>query len=575
MKNGAKMKQLNCDEIELLIDEHLEGMISLSDKENMDEHTAGCDNCRSYLQKTESLIKNINSLPPEALNLSVQKKNKLWNSVESKIDANKYKKVNPIQTEFNSEESDAKNNFLYRYRYIFSGLAAVLVLGFIIYGVKNLNLNSDRLSQQSTFGLESYWKVSNIQGNSLIGNSTMSSNDSIKEGEWIQTNNDSRAELIVANIGKVIIEPNSKVVFVKGIDGNNRILVEYGTINTVMNPNSRSFFVEMPTAVATDNGGSYTMTVDSTGDGLVYVRSGKVEIASPNRDAIIPAGSLVLTKKDIGVGTPFAENSSAKFKNALFNYDFGICNDACVKTLLNNAKMSDAVTLVNLIPNVNKEYSDQVYSKLAAFVAPPKTVSADSIPYINEEELNQWIDKIQVEVQKNVEESMKNVEKSLENLKEMEYYNSETMKGFEDFAKNWKFQIRTSPDGNYVWEEDSAEFDKEQFKKDMEEMKEELKSNSKVNKEQLKEDMEDLKNDLEEMKTELKENLNLNNEELKKEMQKANEEMRKAMKEVEKIQIPDSVRHKVKVKVNTDNEAEKIEAPEVPEVPEDGTDEVK
>lgn len=575
MKNGNKMKQLNCNEIELLIDEHLEGMISLSDKETLDEHIAGCDNCRSYMQKTESLLKNINSLSPKALNLSVQKKNEIWNSVESKIDTNKYKKENPVQTENITDEIDSKNNFLYRFRYFISGIAAVIVLGFIIYGVKNLNLNNDRLTQQSTFGLESYWKVSNIQGNSLIGNSTMSSNDSIKEGEWIQTNNDSRAELIVANIGKVIIEPNSKVVFVKGTDGNNRIMVEYGTINTVMNPNSRSFFVEMPTAVATVNGGSYTMTVDSTGDGLVYVRSGKVEIASPNRDAIIPAGSLVLTKRDIGVGTPFAENSSAKFKNALFNYDFGNCNDGCVKTLLNNAKMSDAVTLVNLIPNVNKEYSDQVYAKLAAFVAPPKTVSADSIPYINEEELNQWIDKIQVEVQKNVEESMKNVEKSLENLKDMEYYNSETMKGFEDFAKNWKFQLKTSPKGTYVWEEDSADFDKEQFSKDMEEMKEELKTNSKMNKEQLKEDMEDLKNDLEEMKSELKENLNLNNEELKKELQKANEEMRKAMKEVERIQIPDSTRYKIKVKVNTDEGIEKIEVPEIPESPENNNTEVK
>ena len=575
MKNTNNIKQISCDEAELLIDEHLEGMISLSDKESMDNHIAGCDKCRIYMQNTENLINSINSLPQDALNLSVQKKTDLWNSVESKIDINKYKKENPVQTEYINEESDEKNNFFYRYRYIISGLAAVLVLGFIIYGVKNLNLNTDRLSQQSTFGLESYWKVSNIQGNSLIGNSVMSGNDSIKEGEWIQTNNDSRAELIVANIGKVIIEPNSKVVFVKGADGNNRIMVEYGTINTVMNPNSRSFFVEMPSAVATDNGGSYTMTVDSTGDGLVYVRSGKVEIASPKRDAIIPAGSLVLTKKDVGVGTPFAENSSAKFKNALFNYDFGNCNDACVKTLLNNAKMGDAVTLVNLIPNVNKEYSDQVYTKLAGFVPPPRTVSADSIPYINEEEINQWIDKIQVEVQKNVEESMKNVEKSLENLKDMEYYNAETMKGFEDFAKNWKFQIKTSPDGNYVWEEDSAVFDKEQFRKDMEEMKEELKTNSKVNKEQLKEDMEDLKNDLEEMKTELRENLNLNNEELKRELQKANEEIRKAMKEVEKIEIPDSIRHNVKIKVNTEDGVEKIEEPEIPEAPGNDKDEGK
>ncbi|HMS32942.1 MAG TPA: FecR domain-containing protein [Ignavibacteria bacterium] len=565
MKTEKNTEQLKCVEIELLIDEHLEGMIALSDKEIMEEHISKCDSCRKYLQETESLLKKTASIPQDAVNLSVQKKNDLWKSVESKIDKNKYSDKKPDKSVYYQTENAGPNSFFYKYRYIFSGLAAALVVGFIVFGVKNLKLDNDRLTQQSTFGLENYWKVSNIQGNSLIGNSSMSSTDSIKEGQWIQTNGDSRAELIVANIGKVIIEPNSKIVFLKGADGNNRIMVEYGTINTVMNPNTRSFFVEMPSAVATDNGGSYTMTVDSTGDGLVYVRSGKVEIASPNRDAIIPAGSIVLTKRNLGVGTPFNENSSAKFKSALFNYDFGNCNDACVKTLLNSAKMSDAVTLVNLIPNVNKEYSDQVYTKLAAFVPPPTPVRGDSIPFMNEEEINKWVDKIQLEVQENVERSMKNVEKSLEQLKKLETIDPETINGLEDLAKNWKFQIKTSPDGTYEWDDDTVEFDKEQFKKDMEEMKEDIKNNSKFNKEQLKADMEDLKNNLEEMKSELRENLNLNNEELKKELQKANEEMRKAMKDVEKIKIPDSINQKIKVYPK--DGFENTEEPEAPEAP--------
>lgn len=572
MKTEKNIKQLNCTEIELLIDERLDGMIALSDKEVMEEHLVKCENCRNYLRETESIIKKTASLPQDAVTLSVQKKNELWKSVESKIDKNKFVNKKSDTPSYSQADNASNNSFFYKYRYIFSGLAAVLVIGFIVFGVKNLKLDNDRLTQQSTFGLENYWKVSNIQGNSLIGNSSMSSTDSIKEGQWIQTNGDSRAELIVADIGKVIIEPNSKIVFVKGADGNNRIMVEYGTINTVMNPNMRSFFVEMPSAVATDNGGSYTMTVDSTGDGLVYVRSGKVEIASPNRDAILPAGSIVLTKRNVGVGTPFNENSSAKFKSALFNYDFGNCNDACVKTLLNTAKMSDAVTLVNLIPNVNKEYSDQVYTKLAAFVPPPTPVRPDSIPFMNDEEINKWVDKIQIEVQENVERSMKNVEKSLEQLKKFEAMDPETLNGFEDFAKNWKFQIKTSPDGNYEWENDSAEFDKEQFKKDMEEMKEDIKNNSKFNKEQLKADMEDLKNDLEEMKTELRENLNLNNDELKKELQKANEEMRKAMKDLEKIKILDSTNNKIR---NYPKDGfENPEAPAAPEAPaEKDTDE--
>lgn len=563
--NESRINLSQCEQTELLIDEHIEGMISLKDKEAMDEHLVNCDACSDYLKETSSLVKNLSSLPAVAVNLSVQNKNDLWSRVESKIDINKYKNERSVKAEITSVNPEG-NSFFFKYRYILSGCAAVLVLLFIIYGVKNMKIENDRLSQQSAFGFGNYWKVSNLQGNSLIGDAAMSNYDSIKEGQWVQTNYNSRAELVIADIGKVIIEPNSKVVFLKSAEGDNRILVEYGTINTDMNPNAKNFFVEMPSAVATDNGGSYTLTIDSTGDGLVYVKSGKVEIESPNREAIIPAGMLVLTKKDVGVGTPFNENSSAKFKNALFNFDFGNCAGTCVATLLNNAKMSDAVSLVNMIPNVDKEYSDQVYTKLATFVAPPKPVPADSIPFLDEDEINEWIEKIQVEVQQNVEKSMKDVEKSLEQINNAEYFNEESLKDLEDFAKNWKFQIKTSPEGTYVWEEDSLGFDKEQFKKDMDEMKLDIEEYKKFNKEQLKEDMDELKEDLQEMRIELKENLNMNNEELKKELEKANEEMRKAMKEVEKINIPDSVRHKIKIK--SKDGFEYIETPEVKETPE-------
>ena len=569
MINGKIQNTDPCADTEQLIDEFLEGMISLKDKELMDEHIAFCSRCADYLKKNTALVKDLNSLPADPVTLSSGKKDEIWNRVESGINKDKYK---ILRSEEDSEfEEENSLNFFSRYKYVFSGIAAVLALAFIVFGVKNMKLSNDRMSEQNTFGLASYWKVSNLQGNSLIGDVAMSSNDSIKEGQFIQTNNVSRAELVIADIGKIIIEPNTKVYFVKGSDGNNRINVEYGTINADMNSNGKTFFVEMPSAVATDNGGKYTMTIDSLGDGFVFVKSGKVDVESPNRAAIVPAGNIVLTKKNIGVGTPFNENSSPKFRNALFSYDFGKCNDACVAILLNAAKMSDAVTLVNLMPNVDKEYSDKVYTKLANFVPPPSNINTDSIPFIDEEKLNQWIDKIQVEVQVNVEKSLKDVEKSLENLKELENIKPETFQGLENFAKNWKFEIKTSPKGNYEWTEDSVGFDKEEFRKDMEEMKENLKEHSEIDKEQLKKDMDQLKEDLRDMKKDLKENLNFNNEELKKEIEKAHEEIRKALKETEKLHLKDSTKYKYEFKIDHKDgfeNNEPVESPEKPEAPE-------
>lgn len=575
MNKENKLNKNFCEQTELLIDDYLEGMISLKDKEIIDEHILNCENCSEYFSATKELIKNLNTLSDKNPNLSAQKKNDFWNNIEAEIDFDKHK-IEKSESSVNISSSKNKTpHFISKYKYIFSGIAAALVIAFIVFAVRNLDLKDIQISQQNTFGMPTYWKVANVQGTPLIGDVAMQGADSIKEGQFITTNDSSRAELIISNLGKVIIEPNSKVVFIKGDDGNNRILVEYGTIGADMKSKQKSFFVEMPSSVVSDMGGEYTLTIDSTGDGLVYVKSGKVEVQSGNnREAVIPAGNLVITRKDFGVGTPFSENSSPQFKSALFNLDFGKCSGTCVSTLLNSAKMSDAVTLVNLLSKVENEYKDEVYSKVAKFVAPPNPVPVDSIPFIDEEELNEWIDKIQVEVQQNVEKSMVEVGKSLENIKELENINPESMEQLQDFAKNWKFNIQTSPKGNYVWEEDTAYFDKEQFKKDMEEMQQDIKENATFNKEQFKEDMDELKEDLKDMKNDLNKDLNLNNEELKKEMEKVKEEIKKSVNELKKYNdvkvynFNDSTKKTEKIKVNNKEDSEDPEVLETPEVPE-------
>ena len=156
-------------------------------------------------------------------------------------------------------------------------------------------------------------------------------------------------------------------------------------------------------------------------------------------------------------------------------------------------------------------------------------------------------------------------------LKDIENIDPQTIQGLEDFAKNWKFEIKTSPEGTYEWKEDSAVFDREEFRKDMEEMRKDLKENSEINKDQLKQNMDQLKKDLLEMNKDLKENLNFNSEELKKQIEKANEEIRKALKETEKIHSNDSAKYRYKFKIDHkdgfENDAP-VEKPEMPESPE-------
>jgi len=561
-----------CSRTEQLIDEYLEGMISLKEKEIIDKHISECADCQSYMTKTTKLIEDLNSLPDDTGTMPIKLKYDIWAAVESKIDSEKFLKDSSSD---NLIPNEKKESFFEKYKYILSGVAAAVLIASLIFLIKRTDLKN---LEQSPIGFSTYWKVSKVQGSPSIEGVSMQGTDSIKEGQWLVTNDTSRAELFVAGIGNVIIEPNTKIIFVKAADGNNRIAVEYGTISANMIASPKSFFVEMPSAVAVDLGGEYKMTIDSAGDGLVYVKSGKVEVQSPNREAIVPAGNLVLTKKDIGVGTPFNENSSYQFKNALLNLDFGNCGAKCVNVILENAKVTDAVTLVNLIPRVEGEYKDEVYAKVANFIPPPVPVHDDSLPFINDEKLTVWIEKIQTEVQKNIEPSIKNMEESIQHIKEAEKFGMDTIKWMNNFSKNFKVKIPKVPDVNvYQYDMDSNDyyFDNEQFKEDMEKMKIELRENVEFNKDEFKKEMEEMKENLEEMKDKLKEEQDFNNEELKKELEKVKEEIKNSVKDMnEKIKIEvnksiDSGKYKYKYKVK-DGEIEVEEEPEAPEPPEPG-----
>lgn len=494
--------------------------------------------------------------------------------MESKVDFEK-RQTEELNKNF-EDPAYRKYGLLYKYRYYASAFAALIVIGMIFFAVKNFKFESPVLTKQDSYGLPSYWKVTSLSGTPFISEEAMAKLDSIRDGEYIITNDSSRAELFITDIGKVLVEPNTKLMIVKGKDGRNKLSVIYGTIDADMKKVQEPVHVELPSAIAMDDGGSYKVTVDGSGDGLFYVKSGQVEVVSGNKQSVVPAGSLVMTKKDKGVGTPFSNLSSSVFKKALYNFDFGNCDVSCVTTILNSANKNDAVSLVNMITQVEEQYKDRVYAKVASFVPPPHPVHRDSIPFIDEKEIEDWVTKIEADVQANIEKNMKHLEENLENLKQLEFMTFDTLKWADDLNKKYNVKVKVyDNDFEFVEMPDSVMvyFDKEEFKQEMEELNKELEEDMKERNADLKIEMKELNDELNEELKNLNEELKdagiERNEELRKELDKARQEVERALKEVgEKVKVEVNTNEdgKVEVKVNTDA-PEKTEAPEPPETP--------
>lgn len=562
-----------CDETERLIDDYLEGEISPKDKEIMESHISSCEGCKAYLDDMSKLKLQLGTLSGNYEYLSSARKEELWKEVDGRAKPEKAR----IENYPAARDPKNSNGFIYRFRYAFTAAIFAAVAAVIYLAVRSLGPGIPVLTQQDVFGMPSYWKVASLSGNPYISNEAMAKLDSIRDGEYIVTNDSSRAEIYVADIGKVIIEPNTKLMIVKGEDGKNKLSVEYGTIDADMKQVAEPVPVMLPSAIAMDEGGQYKLTVDHTGDGLFFVKSGTVEVTSGNKQSVATAGTYVMTKKDKGVGTPFAVGTSPLIKKALYDFDFGKCDQTCISTIVNSATTKDAVTLVNLLPQLEGELKDNVYSRAIVIAPPPPGVpSRDSIPFIDEKEIEEWVEKIQIQVNEQLEKNMKeldrNLEKNLENLKVLETISIDTLKWADDLEKNFKIKVKTFP-GDYDFEFESPTdgpavyFDKEEFKKEMEELKKDLKEENAERKEEIRIDMQELNESMKELHKELKEAELDRNDELKRELEKAKTEIERTMKEMNnnmKFNFKYGEDGNVEVEVDT----EKPKAPETPEVPE-------
>ena len=566
MKNEINMKYNNCEEIELLVDDYLEGMISNENRQQMEEHLKGCPACRKYLEETVILIEKTSLIAPEDEKgeklLSKENQQAMWSAIEAKInsklpehDDTHIYNMSGFEDEYIPVINTSEKNYSSKgkstgsgwgsMRYYFSGIAAVLILAMVIYGVSSymkirnngIELNTNIV--EVTGGPK--WMVTSLKGSPMINNLVMKAIDSLGVGGFITTDDSSKAELFVAGLGTVVIEPNSKVKLTKSNKDEHRIQLDYGAIDANINARPRTFFVDAGTVTAVDMGCSYKFSVDKAGDGLLYVRQGKVSLESAGRESLVPEGKFCVTKQDIGPGTPFREDSSPQLKKALMEFDFGNCGSQCIKTILNNSKKTDAVTLVNMMPRVNEEYRVEVYNKVANYVAPPRVIPKDSISKFHRvEDIDEWVDKIMEEVNIQIQENMARVEEKMKQFDNEKWQKDWEKNWNQSHKKNWNFNY-VIPPGNDTMEflyktgvNAWSEEDQRELEEDMKEMQEELK----IDNEEFKKEMEKVKEELKRVNEKIKIDMEEVKKEVEKEKQQYRQEMEKERKESEKHRNP-------------------------------------
>lgn len=238
------------------------------------------------------------------------------------------------------------------------------------------------------------WEVARLIGAPTIGRSRIGETGQLGIGQWLETDNNSRAKISVASIGQVEIDPNTRVRLLETRATEHRLELARGRMSAHIWAPPRLFFVDTPSAVAADLGCAYTLEVDDAGASLLRVTSGWVALQLKDRESIVPAGAACATRPGIGPGTPYFEDSSQTFREALTRLDFesGASESAAaaLKQVIAESRVRDTLTLWHLLYRVSATDRVLVFERLAALAPPPKGVDLEGVLRLDETMLRLW-----------------------------------------------------------------------------------------------------------------------------------------------------------------------------------------
>ncbi len=244
-------------------------------------------------------------------------------------------------------------------------------------------------------GERNAWDVTALAGRPLIGTTRLTASGRLRVGDWLQTDDSSRALIAVGRIGQVEVRPETRVQLVVASATEHRLALARGVIDAKVDAVPRLFFVETPAGTAIDLGCAYTLETDSLGKGLLHVTGGEVEFQTGQRMARVPLGALVQIRPASGPGTPYVDDAAAPLVRALIAFDFERGRARAVRTILALSRPQDALSLWHLLQRVNPALRGLVYDRLAALVPPPPGVTRRGALALQSRDLEAYWTKIQ------------------------------------------------------------------------------------------------------------------------------------------------------------------------------------
>jgi hypothetical protein len=246
------------------------------------------------------------------------------------------------------------------------------------------------------------WSVQTLTGAPVVdGVRTGDKVGQLRVGGLLETDAVSRARIEDSQIGRVLVDPNTRLQLVEARGGEHRMALSQGTIHARIWAPPKIFFVNTPSATAIDLGCEYSLQVDFNGAGLIKVTLGWVSFEGYGRESFIPDGAIGTTRPGAGPGTPYYEDAPSGYGEALTILDYGLADDpqraGALEEILTSARRKDALTLWHLLSRGTPAERERVYDRLAVLAPPPPGVTRSAVLAGDRAALDQWWDSLGLE----------------------------------------------------------------------------------------------------------------------------------------------------------------------------------
>ena len=356
---------MNCTACTVQLHDYADGTLAAREVGAVEAHLASCAACQAQLASLRALLTAAAALPKE-----ISPSRDLWRGLEASIAT--------ADTVCSSRGSEADSKVVP----LFSSSLRRLLPFAIAASVALLITLSERRSatRERTREPGPAWSIATLAGAPRINARAVPIDAQFRLGQWLETDATSSAKVAVGSIGEVTVDPNSRLRLTGTGATDHRLELERGTLRAFIWAPPRLFFVDTPSATAIDLGCAYTLTVAKNGDGELHVTTGYVALEHGDREAIIPARAMCLTRRGAGPGTPFADDAPTPLRAALERFDFE--RDAALAVLpaiLAQARAEDAVTLWHLLARTSGPQRAAVFDALAQHHPPPAGVTREGI----------------------------------------------------------------------------------------------------------------------------------------------------------------------------------------------------